>query len=237
MSTVIRLTNRSINGRVVAKRVTYSIKYGFLYNNVIGFNMLISGWRQPTETDMNTLVAYINNAGNEGGVLKSTRTAPDDAPRWNSPNTGATDLYNFGAVPTGIRNADGVFSGLGTVCYFWRTSSSAFVLQSGAATITTGSYDSRHGFVPRPMRDATLSEQSDIAEGTKGLLYYIGNDGYIYDCVRIGTQIWVAENLIETIDNSGNEIPIVSDATQWAALTTGARCAYNNNLGNVYKII
>jgi len=54
-------------------------------------------------------------------------------------------------------------------------------------------------------------------------------DGTIYQTVRIGNQVWMAENLRTKTYNNNTIIPEVTDAIAWAGLTTGARCAYNNN--------
>ena len=50
--------------------------------------------------------------------------------------------------------------------------------------------------------------------------------------VRIGTQIWMTKNLNANRYRNGDPIPQVIDSTQWANLTTGAWCYYNNDLGN-----
>ena len=54
--------------------------------------------------------------------------------------------------------------------------------------------------------------------------------------VTIGTQIWQSINLTVSTYSDGTLIPQVSDPTQWANLTTGAWCYYNNDPanGNVY---
>ena len=57
-------------------------------------------------------------------------------------------------------------------------------------------------------------------------------DGNSYKVVRIGEQIWMAENLFATIYTDGTSIPNVTDNSAWAALTTGAYCWYNNDIGN-----
>ena len=50
--------------------------------------------------------------------------------------------------------------------------------------------------------------------------------------VTIGTQIWSNTNLDVTTYRDGTPIPQVTDPTQWANLTTGAWCYYNNNPAN-----
>jgi len=61
-------------------------------------------------------------------------------------------------------------------------------------------------------------------------------DGNIYHAVTIGTQTWMVENLKTTQYRNGDPIPQVADGAQWAGLTTGACCYYDNNStnGNTY---
>ena len=50
--------------------------------------------------------------------------------------------------------------------------------------------------------------------------------------IVIGTQQWMSENLDVVTYRNGEIIPQVTDATAWAALTTGAWCYYNNDAAN-----
>lgn len=54
-------------------------------------------------------------------------------------------------------------------------------------------------------------------------------DGNTYTSVKIGTQEWLVENLKVTKYKNGNSIPNVTTNSQWAGLTTGAWCYYNND--------
>jgi uncharacterized protein (TIGR02145 family) len=79
-------------------------------------------------------------------------------------------------------------------------------------------------------------------------------DGNVYKTVKIGDQIWMAENLRTAHYNDGTPIPNITDDTEWANLTTsydpfdgsctgtGAFCwydndsaTYNNDYGKLYN--
>lgn len=61
-------------------------------------------------------------------------------------------------------------------------------------------------------------------------------DGNVYKTVKIGNQIWMAENLKVTKYRNGNTIPNVTDYTSWANLTSGAYSDFFNdpNIGVIY---
>jgi len=55
-------------------------------------------------------------------------------------------------------------------------------------------------------------------------------DGNKYKIITIGTQVWMAENLRVTKYNNSDPINLISDATIWSKLSTGAYCNYDNDL-------
>jgi uncharacterized protein (TIGR02145 family) len=60
-------------------------------------------------------------------------------------------------------------------------------------------------------------------------------DGNTYNTVTIGTQVWMKENLKTTKYNDNSTIPLVTDASVWAALTTGAYYDFNITYGRLYN--
>ena len=85
-------------------------------------NLWPTGWRLPSDAEMGSLTQFLGGSNDAGRQLKSIRTAPQDHPRWNSPNTGANNQSGFTGYPAGRRNADGSFLGFGTGGYFWTSS-------------------------------------------------------------------------------------------------------------------
>jgi len=58
-------------------------------------------------------------------------------------------------------------------------------------------------------------------------------DGNTYSSVKIGTQVWMQENLKVTHYRNGTSIPLVTNNNTWNTLTSGAYCNYNNSSSNV----
>jgi uncharacterized protein (TIGR02145 family) len=56
--------------------------------------------------------------------------------------------------------------------------------------------------------------------------------GNVYGTVQMGTQVWMKENLKTTKYRYGLAIPDVTDLTQWASISTGAYCWYDNEITN-----
>ena len=94
-----------------------------------------AGWHVPSDEEWKQLEMYLGMTQEQAddigwretvsaGKLKSTRTEPDTHPRWNSPNTGATNDSRFSAFPGGYRNNMGDFHLKGRFGYWWSSTES-----------------------------------------------------------------------------------------------------------------
>ncbi len=68
-------------------------------------------------------------------------------------------------------------------------------------------------------------KKDDISPST-----LIDIDGNVYKTVKIGNQLWMAENLRTTRYDDGTSIPTGHSASQWMSLTTGAYSVYPHSL-------
>ncbi len=53
-----------------------------------------------------------------------------------------------------------------------------------------------------------------------------------YNVIRVGTQVWIKENLKTTHFNDGTAVPLVTGNAAWISLTTPGYCWYGNNESN-----
>lgn len=68
-----------------------------------------------------------------------------------------------------------------------------------------------------------------VSSCEKDYIYVTDIDGNVYHTVKIGTQLWMVENLKTTHYCNGDPIYNVINDTLWGTLTSGAFCNYNNN--------
>ncbi len=96
-----------------------SLTYGKLYNWYAvtdSRNLCPTGWHIPSNNnELNNLIVYWGLGNATGGKLKETGTT-----HWQSPNTGATNIVGFTALPGGMRFPN--YQGLGTDGWWWTSS-------------------------------------------------------------------------------------------------------------------
>ncbi|MBK9358858.1 MAG: T9SS type A sorting domain-containing protein [Bacteroidales bacterium] len=104
-----------------SRRNTYGALYNW-YAVVDSRELCPTGWHIPSDGEWNTLTDYLGGLSIAGGKMKSTRNEPDAHPRWDSPNTGATNESGFSGLPGGYRSSSGSFYTIGQSGYFWSSS-------------------------------------------------------------------------------------------------------------------
>ncbi len=80
-------------------------------------------------------------------------------------------------------------------------------------------------------RIAASEADSDISDTLDIRLYSAVTDidGNLYRTVRIGKQVWMAENFRATHYSDGSPIPNVLDGSAWGEINSGIRCYYDND--------
>lgn len=205
---------------------TTCVKYGLLYNwYAANGDIAPSGWHVPTRAEYQSLATYLGGNSIAGGKLKEAGIT-----RWNTPNTGADNSSGFTGVGGGYRNGiNGNF-----------TSMKAY-----SGYITSTAIGGNYYFVFELKYDSNASTDNAATEFKFGSPIklikddsddpgqMVDYDGNVYNTVKIGNQVWMAQNLMVTHYNDGTPIPNVTDNSSWAALSTGACCAYDNDVTNV----
>lgn len=204
--------------------------YGYLYNSYVARGVgdtavYNTGWHVPTQANFVTLSTYLGGDVISGGKMKEVGYR-----YWKSPNTNATNSSHFNGVGSGARGVAGTFGNLSLYSSFWPSA----LGYRPFLDYSDGNWDQyyssamiTYGYSIRLIKTTT-----SLSNGQRGT--YIGNDGTVYPTICIGTQEWLARNLYETKYADGTTIPHEGANTgyytnvEWGALTTGARCVYNN---------
>ncbi len=207
--------------------------YGYFYNvySVADSRGIANdGWRLPNAQDLNVLVTHLMSL--EYSLSESIDSLRETGiVYWTDPNT-ATNSAGFSARGIGMRmNSKGLtmYDGFGEIAVFWLNGSSAGLFD--AVAMESSSYSlmgeadvSMLDFL-KPGFSIRLIKDSPAGPGDPGV--YTGNDGKTYQTVVIGDQVWLAENLAETKYSNGDEISTAFSDSEWASVSSGARCLYN----------
>jgi uncharacterized protein (TIGR02145 family) len=229
------VTDPDIWANGVPTDVTKDI-YGALYNwwaasksGGTGLGSIApAGWHVPNMAEVLVLVNYIGGRY-KGGDLKEIGLT-----HWNEPNIDATNITGFTALGSGKRyGVTGQFvdlkEGFDAALLDEDPYDNTVVIvmnlvhasnQVSPNIVGYGVDDKTNGNSIRCLMD----DPSGWQEGDT----VTDIDGNEYATCQIGTQVWMAENLKVEHFNDNTEIPIVSDNTAWAALSSEGMCYYSN---------
>jgi len=212
--------------------IPITVNYGYLYNwYVVGDARGIAnvGWHVPTPTEVLTLANYLGGQSLAGGKLKEVGVT-----YWDFPNTSATNVSQFNSRGGGNRWwGTGAFGDWKLKAYFWSTARDSTTAYVAALSNTTAVFDPAAGYYVKKCGASIrlIKDTTTLTNGQTGL--YVDNSGNAYRTICIGTQEWLADNLVESKYRDGSSISVVTDSNVWKGLTTPAMCAFNNNILNV----
>jgi uncharacterized protein (TIGR02145 family) len=130
--------------------------YGAMYNwYAVGTGKLCpTGWHVPSDAEWTTLTTFLGGETVTGGKLKEAGII-----HWVTPNTGATNISGFTALPGGYRGAYGDFGHIGIRGYWWSVTESGVSvaysrsLGSGEGNVLRGGYEKNNGQSVRCLKD------------------------------------------------------------------------------------
>ena len=134
----------------------------------------VSGWQRCAD----------NNATDSGGTYGAGKSLKAVG------SGNGTDDIGFSGLLSGYRNTNGSFYNLGSYLRLWSStpsgSSNAWrrAINASYSTVRRDVINRGHGFSVRCLRDT--DDTSDFTDP---------RDGTVYQCVRIGTQVWMTKNL------------------------------------------
>lgn len=196
---------------------------GYLYNSYAtrNVNFAPTGWKVPESNDYYILQQYLGGIISAGGAMKI-----NDLEYWDSPNTGASNSSGFSAKASGTREEIVGFKDFKQLATFGTSTTplpneqEVCILYYDNTTFDTGlSRSAAQGCSVRLLYNG-IDAPSNI------LTDYEGNE---YDVIKIGTQYWTKQNWKCNRMANGALIPTITDQTTWGALTTLAKCSYNND--------
>jgi uncharacterized protein (TIGR02145 family) len=129
----------------------YSV-YGVLYNWTAASSACPDGWHLPDDSEWKNLEIYLGMEPEDADLLKWRATGAVGSKLksdsgWDSDGNG-NNISGFGALPGGVRNTDGTFSGIGLRCNFWTSGLNALSMPLNRFLSYDNDGVSRYGFMP-----------------------------------------------------------------------------------------
>ena len=172
-------------------------------------------------------------------------------PRWDDSgrvSVYGTDKFKFNALPSGYRGSNGTFLKVGEESWWWQSnlystdyngeepySAYFYKMDFDGNEVMNWFTDVRSGFSIRCIRAANTAELLQ-PDGTINLIAASDSDGNTYSSTKIGTQVWIRENLRTTTYNNGDPIPTNLSNAAWSVNTSGAMAVYGKAEGEFVPV-
>jgi len=200
------------------------------------------GWHVATHAEWTTLIDYLKSKdestiGSASNCIGKSISAQKVWRSASNPEMIGCDLSKnnksgFNALPGSFRFTDGEFTyPIGGSANFWTSTENGEKLAWNRYLQYDGTrmvYDSgrkAYGLSVRCVKGELPELQPNPNTVTD-------IDKNVYTTVKIGKQVWMAENLNVSRYRNGDKIPYVVDGITWDRLISGAYCYYENKLEN-----
>lgn len=164
---------------------------------------------------------HAKTAENVTGIINETDPVYTSSPAANITSIDITKISNLNGTNTGDQDLSGFLTS--------ETQNLNNVLTQGN---DAGASQIKNVANPTEKQDVATKAYVDalITQLSKSGTIAFDIDGNIYPTIRIGSQVWMAENLRTTKYNDGTVIPLITDNTTWENLATPGYCWYNNEV-------
>lgn len=214
--------------------VPYPYRHTKLTLNIAG----VEYWFKDGLEDGDLIVKQYGSGDSSKWEQDNIPAATTLHPRWNDSEDAAiygTDRFGFGALPSGYRSNTGMDSiGMSFFSYMSNLNGDGCpytveIFYAYSDVSSSYSVSKNFGVPIRAVRNA-ITEEKLLPDGLISATY-IDYDGNVYQCTKIGLQVWTTSNLKVTRYVDGATIPTNLSDAAWAADTDGACTVYGKNEG------
>ena len=196
------------------------LKFGRLYSWKSAMDACPDGWNLPTDGDWIALLNKVGGQAAGGKLLKATKD-------WLNLGNG-TDDFGFSAIPAGVRFDNGKYSADGAYAFFWSSTENraenaySMNLSYFNDRSDLNEADKKNGFSVRCIRENLRREGDAVIPDSIANFITDSRDGQTYRTVKIGSQIWMAQNLNYKTEKSSCYDDADSNCTKYGRLYTWA---------------